>query len=45
MQSGSYLPCKTCLQMAEELRKFSEKMGPHLVEKANAVAASDADSA
>ena len=42
MQSGSYTPCKTCAQMAEELRKYAEKMGPHLVEKA--VAASDADS-
>jgi hypothetical protein len=42
MQSGSYTPCKTCFDMAEELRKFAEKMGPHLVEKA--VAASDADS-
>jgi hypothetical protein len=44
MQSGSYTPCKTCFKMAEELRTFAKILGPHIVPKANAVAASDADS-
>ncbi len=33
MQSGNYAPCKTCFGMAEELRDFAKKMGPHVVEK------------
>jgi hypothetical protein len=48
MQSGSYTPCKTCAQMAEEQRAFAlkmEKVWPQLIEKANAVAlATDASS-
>ncbi len=36
MQSGSYTPCKTCAEMAEELRTFAKRMGPHVVEKKDA---------
>jgi len=39
MQSGKYQPCKTCADMAEELRKHAKNMGPHIVEKAAAVSA------
>jgi hypothetical protein len=31
MQSGKYLPCQTCAEMAEELRKYAKTMEPHLV--------------
>lgn len=31
MQSGNYAPCKTCAEMAEELRKHAVTLGPHLV--------------
>jgi hypothetical protein len=44
MQSGSYTPCKTCFNMAEEMREFAKEIGPHVIPKANAAAASDADS-
>ena len=33
MQSGKYQPCKTCEEMAEELRKHAKELGPHIVEK------------
>lgn len=39
MQSGKYLPCRTCAEMAEELRKHAIQMGLHVVEKAEAVSA------
>jgi len=33
MQSGNYVPCRTCLAMAEELRELAKSMGPHVVKK------------
>ncbi len=38
MQSGDYKPCKTCSEMAEELRRFAKHL-PVIVEKAEATTA------
>lgn len=38
-QSGNYAPCKTCFNMAEELRDYAKKMGPQIVRNAEAATA------
>ena len=33
MQSGKYMPCRTCEEMAGELRGYADTMGVHVVAK------------